>query len=163
MSDEEILPESAMTAAELNGTTSGMTWAEQFAIYAASLTKTQILDHGLLVGWFANAIEAGRTAGMQDACSHSFDSLFIADDLIICRNCGKELSERHGPTLDETDPNLTAVLNSLFDDYGTAGVAHTVSMMQAERLALVTFAESVSSLSNETGASNGPAPTEPTG
>lgn len=44
----------------LNGETDARIWAQEFMKLAD--TEAEI-DEGLMIGWFANAIEAGRTAG----------------------------------------------------------------------------------------------------
>jgi hypothetical protein len=46
--------------------TDGMAWAKEFMrIY---WNTSRVLDEGIMVGWFANAIEAGRTAGRREVC-----------------------------------------------------------------------------------------------
>jgi len=42
--------------------TSGAKWAEEFRATAKRLGYSD-MDEGWLIGWFANAIEAGRDAG----------------------------------------------------------------------------------------------------
>lgn len=50
-------------AMRLHNTTDAQMWTEQFlAIYPEGTA-----DHETLVGWFANAIEVGRTFGQRDA------------------------------------------------------------------------------------------------
>lgn len=39
-----------------------MKWAEQFC----ARFGTDVTDEGLMLGWFANAIESGRNAGQKD-------------------------------------------------------------------------------------------------
>lgn len=46
---------------------------------------------GWLVGWFANAIETGRTAGRQETCAHPPEKqqmLDRAELLAVCHQCG---------------------------------------------------------------------------
>ena len=48
--------------------TNGMAWAEEFrkkALKASASSVDELLDLGWLVGWFANAIEAGYSAGRE--------------------------------------------------------------------------------------------------
>jgi hypothetical protein len=87
-------------------TTDAMVWAEEFCrIFAgatimpnerlAEFEMTPIVDEGTMVGWFANAIETGRTAGAQAHCPHTYADVFfiVEDDLRSCRGCGKVWSE----------------------------------------------------------------------
>ena len=54
------------TMNHLIGETNAMIWAENFCDLMKSLTQAQrtifVTDPGVMVGWFANAIEAGRDA-----------------------------------------------------------------------------------------------------
>jgi hypothetical protein len=45
--------------------TDGAAWAREFMIRFAD--RREEIDEGLMIGWFANAIEAGRTAGREPA------------------------------------------------------------------------------------------------
>lgn len=66
--------------------TDGVRWAEGF--YSTLQEHPEMTnDLGSLTGWFANAIEAGRSAGRRETCPH--DWLTLAPDLVICRVCGK--------------------------------------------------------------------------
>ena len=47
-------------------------------------------DWGAMVAWFANAIEAGRTAGRRETCAHHW--FVLSDDLVLCKRCGKGLT-----------------------------------------------------------------------
>jgi NTP pyrophosphatase (non-canonical NTP hydrolase) len=44
--------------------TDAQKWAQQFMAVMAKIGRGQV-DEGLMIGWFANAIEAGRSAGLQ--------------------------------------------------------------------------------------------------
>lgn len=67
-------------------------WAEVFVQRVRDMPGLA-LDEGAMIGWFANAIETGRTAGRQELCPHPEDRLFVHGDLRICGSCGKGLSE----------------------------------------------------------------------
>lgn len=44
--------------------TDGQAWAREFQHrFAGEPVGGHVVDEGLLIGWFANAIEAGRSAG----------------------------------------------------------------------------------------------------
>jgi hypothetical protein len=45
------------------------------------------LDWGAMVGWFASAIEAGRSAGMKATCPHG-DVCELSATVSYCRTCG---------------------------------------------------------------------------
>ena len=45
---------------------------------------------GFLIGWFANALEAGRTQGRRELCTHD-RPVKLAADLTICGTCGQRL------------------------------------------------------------------------
>lgn len=61
------------TVERLYATTDGMVWAEEFCKMfrvrrrwgLVSNAMTEDAEVGLMVGWFANAIEVGRTAGLS--------------------------------------------------------------------------------------------------
>jgi len=48
----------------LYATTDAEVWAEEFI---GALDSGAVVDFGLMVGWFANAIEVGRLAGKRGA------------------------------------------------------------------------------------------------
>jgi hypothetical protein len=49
---------------DLTGVTDAQAWAQQFVQIARSNPSIP-LDEGSMIGWFANAIEAGRDAGAR--------------------------------------------------------------------------------------------------
>jgi hypothetical protein len=49
--------------------TDAVKWAEQFMLVATKQTKGVMLDEDTVVGWFANAIEAGRAEGLRCECA----------------------------------------------------------------------------------------------
>lgn len=64
-------------------------WAAEFMriAQAGDLIDTRGDDtEGWMIGWFANAIEAGRSAGRRETCPH--DWLTLSPDLVLCRVCG---------------------------------------------------------------------------
>lgn len=61
-------------------------WTDEFMRVQADPTAGP-QDWGAMVGWFANAIEAGRTAGMQATCPH-INTARYGDDLVLCHTCG---------------------------------------------------------------------------
>jgi hypothetical protein len=64
-------------------------WAAEFV----HLRKTRDMDEGAMISWFANAIEAGRSAGMKATCPHK-DTSSYGDDpapLVLCNTCGAVL------------------------------------------------------------------------
>lgn len=62
---------SEMTQAKLLGTTDGQVWAQEFNDVLAKQYNLRV-DEGWLISWFANAIEAGRSAGLLTARSEGF-------------------------------------------------------------------------------------------
>lgn len=60
-------------------------WAAKF------VQLNPVADEGVMISWFANAIEAGRDAGRREKCQHPFNSLFAAGGTFICRSCGQGL------------------------------------------------------------------------
>jgi hypothetical protein len=57
-------------------TTDAMVWAEEWCKIATKIaireqTWVALVDEGWMVGWFANAIERGRTAGYHQAMSEA--------------------------------------------------------------------------------------------
>jgi hypothetical protein len=74
-----------------------MRWADEWCRIAKEIEMSRtkmrkVIDKGWMVGWFANAIEAGRYAGRQETCPHT--NVFVYDDdaLRLCNVCGKNLS-----------------------------------------------------------------------
>lgn len=66
-------------------------WTDEFLsrnllVNRAGFTPEHADAWGSMVGWFANAIEAGRTAGRVETCPHSDRAVF--GDLVMCRTCG---------------------------------------------------------------------------
>lgn len=57
-------------------------WTDEFM-----RVQTGPLDWGAMVSWFANAIEAGRSAGMKATCPHGNTARY-GDDLVLCHTCG---------------------------------------------------------------------------
>jgi hypothetical protein len=69
MSEDDKSNDSAETDAELLGRlgTDGQAWACEFlAKFDGETVGGERVDEGLLLAWFANAIEAGRTAGERE-------------------------------------------------------------------------------------------------
>lgn len=64
-------------------------WAAEF-MQVQQDARSGRLDEGAMIGWFANALEAGRSAGRKEACSHK-DGFFPVGDAIICNRCGSFL------------------------------------------------------------------------
>jgi hypothetical protein len=58
-------------------------WAAEFV----HLRKTRDMDEGAMISWFANAIEAGRSAGMKATCPHG-DVCDLSAGVSYCRTCG---------------------------------------------------------------------------
>lgn len=52
-------------AKKLLATTDAQTWAREFMSLFGK--RKDDIDEGLMIGWFANAIETGRDAGQRDA------------------------------------------------------------------------------------------------
>jgi hypothetical protein len=65
-------------------------WTEEFLLRQAQRAgqpgPSNADEWGTMVGWFANAIEAGRAAGRVETCPH--EDLFHAAGMVICRACG---------------------------------------------------------------------------
>lgn len=64
-------PRRNVNEARLNGNTDAMEWAEEFcaAFVVVGRPGCAVDDSdnvGLMVGWFANAIETGRSAGFRE-------------------------------------------------------------------------------------------------
>lgn len=74
-------------------------WTNEFMRVAGGLTvrsggpdgepgeQAPNVNWGGMVSWFANAIEAGRTAGRRETCPHE-DFTVLAPDLLTCSTCG---------------------------------------------------------------------------
>jgi len=58
MTDGELLAEMGTDAQK---------WAQEFIRRFGGRERCAFIDEGLMIGWFANAIEAGRDAGMGAA------------------------------------------------------------------------------------------------
>lgn len=58
---------------KLYATTDAWVWTEEFAKVAPDA------DKGLMVGWFANAIEIGREAGYRQRCAEESEIPFDAE------------------------------------------------------------------------------------
>jgi hypothetical protein len=88
MSDSQQRTERTLLA-----TTDAMVWAEEFCRIFAGYTVWEHdeghdgIDAGLMVAWFASAIETGRNFGRKETCSHE-DTFSITDDMSTCRDCG---------------------------------------------------------------------------
>jgi hypothetical protein len=61
-------------------------WTDEFMRVQAD-PKSGPSDWGAMVGWFANAIEAGRSAGMKATCPHG-DVCELSATVSYCRTCG---------------------------------------------------------------------------
>lgn len=71
--------------ARLRSTTDAQVWAREFIDMFGGPERCAFIDEGLMIGWFANAIETGRAAGissvatnMPDECP--FDCDYCRDD-----------------------------------------------------------------------------------
>lgn len=78
--------------------TDALKWAEEWhrvakmvyerdGIRAILGTVDESPDLGWMIGWFANALQAGRYQGRRETCLHT-DVFHLADDLTSCRTCG---------------------------------------------------------------------------
>ena len=56
-----------MSAERLLSTTDAQVWAEEFMATFAGRIVGEAVTEGTMIGWFANAIETGRSAGIQHA------------------------------------------------------------------------------------------------
>lgn len=61
----------------LLGCTDAQVWAQGF-VNLINSSDPPTIDEGLMLGWFANAIEAGRTAGFQAGCEVVLEELHKA-------------------------------------------------------------------------------------
>jgi hypothetical protein len=61
-------------------------WTDEFMRVQADPQSGE-LDWGAMVGWFASAIEAGRSAGMKATCPHT-DTHELSAVVSYCRTCG---------------------------------------------------------------------------
>lgn len=86
-------------ANNLLSTTDPMVWSQEFCriFDGCTITVTEddprdgrvmTIDHGTMLGWFANAFETGRREAAQAVCPHT-DRFMLSEDLMACRNCGK--------------------------------------------------------------------------
>ena len=87
----------------LLGTTNAMVWAEEFCrIFNGKMIMStdgmpddpqdgrfsaHYIDEGTMVGWFASAIETGRTFGRQETCPHT-DWHVVSEGMKLCPICG---------------------------------------------------------------------------
>lgn len=82
-----------MVGDRLINTTDAMVWADEFVrIFSGQVIsdENEAVNVGLMVAWFANAIETGRNFGRKETCPH--DECFpISDDTLCCRDCGSLL------------------------------------------------------------------------
>jgi hypothetical protein len=67
--------------------TDGAKWAAEFV----HLRRTRDMDEGAMIGWFANAIEAGRSQGRRETCPHLARMQF-SESLALCMTCGKDVT-----------------------------------------------------------------------
>lgn len=73
--------------------TDAVRWARAFAkIERDGRLRPEDADRvGWLIGWFANAIETGRTAGRKETCAHPPERQQMLDHAeltAICHQCG---------------------------------------------------------------------------
>lgn len=78
-----------MTETDLISTTDAKKWAVEFC----RLNHGTEMTVSSMLGWFANAIETGRNAGRKELCPHPIERRFECDDLVLCNQCGKNLSD----------------------------------------------------------------------
>ena len=64
---EQMTGQGDALAHKLHNTTDGQIWAQEFMRVVESGVT---VDEGLMLGWFANAIETGRSAGHAAAQRH---------------------------------------------------------------------------------------------
>lgn len=70
-------------ARKLHGTTDAMVWAETFVdLFRNEIIGGPTADVGLIVGWFANAIETGRSFGLSE---ESPESLLCLPQMVAVR------------------------------------------------------------------------------
>lgn len=62
----EPAPAAESVAAKLHATTDASVWAREFVRIVVETEPGVTVDFGLMVGWFANAIETGRAAGRTE-------------------------------------------------------------------------------------------------
>lgn len=70
-----------MDSPDLLQTTDAQVWAQEFMRRFGE--RTDEIDEGPMISWFANAIEAGRTAGesrFRDAIQNALDELGVPGD-----------------------------------------------------------------------------------
>ena len=89
-----------MTDHTLMGTTDAMVWAEEFCrifngeVVGGDGTGEAVVDEGLMVGWFANAMALAEREAAQKFCPHTMvNRIELADSLASCSRCGKVWSE----------------------------------------------------------------------
>ena len=74
-------------------TTDAQVWARRFCKLFAGWTVWEAdVDHdgiseALMITWFANAIEIGRSAGRKETCPHA-DVITLTEELATCQACG---------------------------------------------------------------------------
>ena len=67
--------------------TDALRWAQAFEHFDQPADPNRV---GGLIAWFANALEAGRTQGRRELCTHD-RPVKLAADLTICGTCGQRL------------------------------------------------------------------------
>lgn len=67
-----------MTETELLNTTDAQLWAQDFMARFGGPERCSFIDEGLMIGWFANAIEVGRSQGRKE----TLDALEALEDEI---------------------------------------------------------------------------------
>lgn len=80
----------------LLATTDAMVWAQEFCRifdgwqvwFDGPGDRPQIVDEGLMVGWFANAIMVGYDSGRKATCPHN-NRTRLSEDLEVCGTCGQ--------------------------------------------------------------------------
>lgn len=77
--------------ANLTDTTDASIWAEEFCRIFVGQTVTTTnegaVDEGLMIAWFANAIETGRNAGRKETCPHPTYHV-VSEEMMLCTTCG---------------------------------------------------------------------------
>jgi len=67
------------TETELLNAPDGQVWAQEFMERFGKALRDEparVIDEGLLIGWFANAIECGRAAGYATAIADRDEPMF---------------------------------------------------------------------------------------
>lgn len=106
----------AETASKLNSTTDAHIWASEF-IRLCKL-HSWVIDYSLVLGWFANAIETGRSAGYHARYKEEGDKVTTADTLQP--HWSVRIEYEPGNLCEPTGWKYRAIPD--YDDTGTVGL-----------------------------------------